>query len=568
MPHIQTAQGTGNNTVAFAEATLGTTTTGNFLIAACGRFGGTVTGITDDGLHTWHEVGTGLTTLAGQVLHLFYTENITGRAAHKVRFTMSAAGAFPQIIVSEHSTVLTSLSADTGAVGGPTSSTAIASAASAARAQASELLIGVWVNDQAGNSAFTAGTNVAWTIPTNGTITDGGSFVPLGMEYFYAAAGGTEAAQASTVTGDSWVVRLATFKLAAGGAAPFNGSAGPVPDRRRQPNVGSADPLKLNLRSQDRQFAGAGQFQAYDYPNPKGRPFPSDLRNFFDPSEVWLFGTDKQFAGPGQFKSYDYPNPKGPRRSIDLLTWTSNGLTSRLPAGTVAVPFFQSEFPNPRGPRAASDNRGFVGFYVIDDNAPFVPVAFDNPRGRQRSIDALTAATSNALATLLGVAAQAPFAQTDYPNPRGPRAASDLRTWLQGAITAAQPVPFVPMEFANPRTAGRAVDLRTWLISLQGSTLAPIAAAPFSQRDWPNPRGRAYPVDLRGFLNAMEAQLIGKDTMFGVPGEVPAYDWQNPIRLKRLPLSYVQNWLTYAPDQIYFRRTQFYRLGGRGAGRR
>src|SRR4051794_36584206 len=133
MSEVQTAKSQNGNGVSFAEATLGTTTSGNFLIAVCSRFGGTVVGITDDGLHTWTQVGTELSTSALQGLRVYYAENITGRAAHKVRFTMSAAGAFPQIIVSEHSTVLTSASADQTAVGGPTSSTAIASAASGTR---------------------------------------------------------------------------------------------------------------------------------------------------------------------------------------------------------------------------------------------------------------------------------------------------------------------------------------------------------------------------------------------------------------------------------------------------
>jgi hypothetical protein len=218
MAHRQTAQAATDNSATFAEATVGTTLTGSMLVALVGNFatGANFSSISDDGSHTWSEVGTFLATGVNQNLRVFYTLNITGRAAHKVRATMTGAGGFPAIIVSEHDGVLTSGAFDVTATGGPTASTTPATAATATRAQATELLIGAMVSDQAGNTAFTAGTNVAWTIPTNGSITDGSQFVPCALEYFYASAVGTERAEFTQNGADSWVCRIATFKLDTG----------------------------------------------------------------------------------------------------------------------------------------------------------------------------------------------------------------------------------------------------------------------------------------------------------------------------------------------------------------
>ena len=91
----------------------------------------------------------------------------------------------------------------------------------------------------------------------------------------------------------------------------------------------------------------------YDYPNPTLRRdfkyLGAHLR--FEPQPrngTLLKAQDKQFAGPGDWQTYDYPNPQGKKRSIDSLTWTVSGNALTAPA-VVPSPFNQDDWPIPGG---------------------------------------------------------------------------------------------------------------------------------------------------------------------------------------------------------------------------
>ena len=171
------------------------------------------TSLTDDGNMLWTLFGSQLATTNNQKLRLYYTPNIIGRTAHKVKLTISATGSFPSIIISEFSGVhLTSPTDVTaGAIG---TGTALASGATASRAQASELMIGIDTVEFTINSSHTAGTNVAWTIPTNGAINDGTQFTCGALEYFIASAVGTQQAEMTVGQSRPWAEIIGTFKAA------------------------------------------------------------------------------------------------------------------------------------------------------------------------------------------------------------------------------------------------------------------------------------------------------------------------------------------------------------------
>lgn len=101
----------------------------------------------------------------------------------------------------------------------------------------------------------------------------------------------------------------------------------------------------------------ATPFAQGDWPNPRGYQYPSSLLTWADPLKILLRGQDKQFASPGQWKIYDYPNPQQPRRSIDSLSWTvsGNSLTT-----VVQSPFRLSDWPVPLGAAFSSDLRGWL----------------------------------------------------------------------------------------------------------------------------------------------------------------------------------------------------------------
>tara|TARA_R110000868_G_scaffold86512_1_gene242643 strand:- start:1960 stop:2649 length:690 start_codon:yes stop_codon:yes gene_type:complete len=214
--HVQTASLGTTSASTSVETSVGNTTTGNFLVVAAIWFGAgvTFTSVTDDGNQTYTLFGSQQTTSANsQKIRLYYTTNIIGRTAHKVKLTVSAGSAFPSIIISEFSGIHKTSPADVtaGAIG---TGTALASGATASRANAEELMIGIDTVEFNTNSSHTAGTNVAWTIPANGAINDGTQFTCGALEYFIASAVGTQQAEMTIGSSVAWAEIIGTFKAA------------------------------------------------------------------------------------------------------------------------------------------------------------------------------------------------------------------------------------------------------------------------------------------------------------------------------------------------------------------
>lgn len=313
---------------------------------------------------------------------------------------------------------------------------------------------------------------------------------------------------------------------------PFNQTAWPLP---LAPQFWDAlrtdlDPLKLALQGQDRLFGAAGQVPTFDWPLPKGPVYVQALRNFLHATDTNLAGQDRFFGAAGEVPAFDWVTPAPVRRSIDLSTWLINPLETTLNPTFTQPPFVPLDFPNPRSAVYASDLRSFLGWIVIDDNAP--------------------------------------FAQTDWPLPRtaSPHGMA-LRTWTVSPAAQLVP-PFALFDWPLPKGRAYPNDARTWLVELQQGTLTPIVPTPFALRDWPVPTGAIYVRDLRTFTARFPLELLSKDSFFGAPGEVWPLDWPNP----RGPIYAVQlrtfiggQWLALplplAEDQ---RRTWYGRVGRRG----
>jgi|SRR5689334_17442846 len=217
------------------------------------------------------------------------------------------------------------------------------------------------------------------------------------------------------------------------------------------------------LKGLDKQFAGPGQWRTYDYPNPRGPQRSIDLWTFINPTETQLIGKDKQFGTFGQWATYDYPNPRGSQRSVDLLSWVRSFNLGSL---TVQAPLNQRDWPNPGVPR--------------------------------RVVDLLTWTQSPSQTS--------PFRQGDWPVPLGARFPSDLRTWLnaveltligQDKFFGASGQGPANLDWPVPKGPSRSIDLNTWIQNLSQGTLAPVVVMPFSLLDWQNPNGYLFPSDLR-----------------------------------------------------------------------
>src|SRR5690349_17272175 len=109
----------------------------------------------------------------------------------------------------------------------------------------------------------------------------------------------------------------------------------------------------------------------------------------------------------------------------------------------------------------------------------------------------ISQAPVNLLANTLGTQApvQAPFSQSDWPNPVVRKADINNRTWLQqlnlnllgkDKFFGAAGQPPANTDFPNPKAPRRIPQDHNQ--NLLQSTLTPaVAGTPFSQADWPNP---------------------------------------------------------------------------------
>src|SRR5690242_17859009 len=163
----------------------------------------------------------------------------------------------------------------------------------------------------------------------------------------------------------------------------------------------------------------------------------------------------------------------------------------------------------------------------------------------------ISQAPINLLANTLGTQApvQAPFSQSDWPNPVVRKPDVNNRTWLQqlnlnllskDQFFGEAGQPPANLDQPNPQRPKRVAQ--DWNQNLLQSTLTPAAQAPFSQTDWPNPNQRKP--DVRGSVNGVNLNLIGQDTFFGGAGQPPANtDFPNPKAPRRNPQDYSQNLL-------------------------
>lgn len=118
--------------------------------------------------------------------------------------------------------------------------------------------------------------------------------------------------------------------------------------------------------------------------------------------------------------------------------------------------------------------------------SPFAQYDWPNPRGLARSAQGWTQSSPIHLLP--------PVRSYDWPNPRGAQWPADLRTWARGPQpTEVVATPVVPVDWPNPRGPARSTDLLTWA---RGPQPTAEEARPASQYDWPNPRGAVRVIDL------------------------------------------------------------------------
>jgi hypothetical protein len=253
----------------------------------------------------------------------------------------------------------------------------------------------------------------------------------------------------------------------------------------------------------------ASPFVPGEFLNPKGNGphrigIASQASVWTNPLHGVLKGQDAFFAGAGSAPDYDWPNPQGRVYPSALRTWQG------------ALPPAVEEEP----PAATAVVR------------PPLTTRFNAPSSRA----SIAAQSSSRLLDLLAVTQAAiPFAQRDWPTPRGKAAAISLRTWsdplkinLIGQDAYGQFVDIQSTWIRRPN-----IGLRTWTNSLLQSTLSAPVPRPFTQSDWPIPKGPTHAIANLGCVEQTKLNLIGQDAVFHGAGRGPVYDWPNPYSLRR-----------------------------------
>lgn len=117
--------------------------------------------------------------------------------------------------------------------------------------------------------------------------------------------------------------------------------------------------------------------------------------------------------------------------------------------------------------------------------------------------------------------------QRDWPVPKGYLYPVSLRTWTISAnvsLLESSPDSTFRAPVSSPRTVPRFLPVDQ-INNLLTTTLG--GTTPFAQLNWTNPLTQQFPSHLRTYLNAVEIQLIGADTFFGLAG-APNFDWPVP----------------------------------------
>lgn len=237
-----------------------------------------------------------------------------------------------------------------------------------------------------------------------------------------------------------------------------------------QPHEIQGTNTPLLLTGQDTLLRGVGQQLMYDWSNPnRGRP-PGvvDNRGFTESLvSTTLLGQDTIWGAPGQAPDYDL----------------SRGRAYARPIQYEQSPNLQVIQPVPSTP-----------VLPVDTNQPIPRPAYRGNRGGELNLSETTLLGQDLL--LRGVGQQLAYDWQLPPKGRPP----------------------------GP------VDNRTLTESLVNTTLFVDPGAPLRPFDWqlpvPDPK-RSSPVN-RTHWQDLVPNLIGQDTVYGAPGEAPAYDWQLP----------------------------------------
>lgn len=313
------------------------------------------------------------------------------------------------------------------------------------------------------------------------------------------------------------------------------------------------DHITDTLLGQDVIYSAPGEVPVYDWPVPKGPARAIDLRTL-TVDGTYLIGQDSMYDGPGKVPMYEWPVTHDYAREAHIVARSAHDWVWQDGQGTFLVPsnlvlpngiqIIAMRVPdkarNPQDWQHRSDVQ-LVGQDTVYGDKGQVPT-YDIQLPPARKVPPLANRThiyDEPLRDLIGQdtfyggAGQVPTVG-QIPNPWGKPYPQDLRWWesdeLNGNLLGQDTFYGAPGEVpardltqpARP-TARRQPDvIQTFLGNF--------VSVPFGPFDLLLPV-RSKP-QTRDYIRPTDIQLIGQDTVYGAPGEVPNYDLTPPQRPK------------------------------------
>ncbi len=272
----------------------------------------------------------------------------------------------------------------------------------------------------------------------------------------------------------------------------------------------------------------------FDWPNPQPNRYSVYYGTWTDSFKLPLTTVRAPYL------QTDWPVPRGYQHPVSLRTWTDS---FKLPLTTVRAPYLQADWPVPKAAKG-----------VLQDFCPPVPLPIQTAvavvytlsssaevSGPEFRIDQnyVRATRLGSPITVLTTVSGTPFAQKDWPNPRGIRNPQDWQLRTPPQLLATIKPPYTQFDWPVPRGAkpgvqdwvtGASLALATvdlspateiswpsftqdrtsvWATALGSPRLlfVPVVSPATIVFDWPNPRGPIFPISLRTWSDSFKLPL-------------------------------------------------------------
>jgi hypothetical protein len=296
----------------------------------------------------------------------------------------------------------------------------------------------------------------------------------------------------------------------------------------------------LNLIARDAMPA-AFRKESYELPQ---RPYPRMEQTwaYTDKNVLELLSKDTMTAA---FRKELTDLPSIPWRLYQTWVWQYNlNLIGqdRLPTGAIRYDLTPIGYPRKDQTWAWQYNLNLIG----QDRFPTGAVRYDRPSVLSWYRDWYI----NLQTTTLGVTTAPPFAQFDWPAPRGQPRQDQTWSWQYNLNLIG--LDLMPARAITLDATPVPSWYRDWSVNLQTTTLGITTAPPFAQFDWPTPRGQPrqdqtwswqYNLNLIG-LDILPTSAFRYDlTPIGYPRKDQTWSWQynlNLIGLDVLPTGAVR----------------------------